>query len=691
MKKAIVLLLLLCFVLTSCKTKSNDPISTSSNSSEELSASLENISSDDLEPETLSSANVSQSSSSATTGTTVTSTQKYDSYKTVDFAQYDSGDDDYSINSAIDTINMMGSVAAAKGKRIRYTLKMPKRRYELSKSITLTGVQDLTIDGEGSSFVFTNNVTAILMNGCKNIIFTNFFIDYDPLRYTQGIVTAINGVKCTVEIDKGYPSDIDFINGAGVDDVYGKVSFGEKTFTSNIYDATGAIKSNTPTMVFKTNAISKGGNLVELTAHSNSLFEGGPLDYLNVGDIISLSYSGPKLVWADYCLGGIEFININVYSAPGAGFWELGGEGGTLYKNVCVSPGSKPTGAIRDRVLAMSGDCIHSTMLKQGPTIDGCTFINLADDAVNLNGQIYYVLSSSGNQAIIAPRWDYPLLVGEKIKGYDGTSLTSSGTATITKFASRKDSSMTSLIKEMYQNTDQQWGDNTLIYEVTTNKPLNLKKGDCITSLDRHCSGAVIKNSTFGKNRSRGIVVKGDDVLIENNTITGCMFPSIVVQLDLGFGEAGFSSNVIIRGNKITNSTVGKDMTMSINRDNLGAIMVNVLLDRAHNGFINSYEQKNILIENNVINRTAVYGISCTNVDGLTIRNNSITNPFMFGVGKVGQNFGIKPNAGIFIGQSMKVSVTGNTVTGGPLEITKAVQIHSNVTSIIDNSNNTKK
>ncbi len=619
-----------------------------------------------------------------------TEKEKYDRYETVDFKDYDTGDDAYSINSAIEALNTKGAVAANNDEKVMHILKMPKDRYELNKSISLTGIEDVTIDGNGSTFVFTEIVSAILMTSCKNVVFKNFNIDYDPLRYTQGVVKEINGTKLILEIDEGYPSDIDFINGAGFDDVYGEVSFGEQTISGNIHAEEGGVKPNTPTYVFKTNAVSLGGRLVELEAHSNSLFEGGPLEYMNVGDIISLEYIGPKLLWAENGKGGIEFIDINVYSAPGAGFWELDGEGGTLYKNVCVAPGPKPEGATRERVLAMSGDCIHSSMLKKGPTIDGCTFTYLADDALNINGTVYYVLSSDGNTTTLAPRWNYPLYEGEQIKGYESDNFNVTNIASVQSCRAYNDPEAEAEVRSIYKLMDQQWGDPTLLYELVTDRPLGLKKGDYVISMDRRCSGAVIKNSTFGLNRSRGIVVKGDDILIENNTVTGTMFPSIYVQLDTSFGEGGFSSNVTIRGNTVKNSTVGKDMTTTINRNDYGAISVNILLDRAHNGMLKNYSHKNIVIEDNVVDGTAVYGIYCLNVDGLTVRNNKITNPFKYGVASIGSNIGVKPNSGIFIGQCMNVSVTDNTVTGGPEEITEAVQIHENVINVKENSNNIK-
>ena len=620
-------------------------------------------------------------------------TDVYDKTITVDFAQYDMGNDSDSLNLAIESINTMGAVAAIKGENNRYVLKLPKRRYEFDEVIQMNGVQDFTLDGNGSSFIVTENISLFLIVGCKNVKLTNFTVDYDPLRYTQGVIKAINGNKLTVEIDEGYSADPKFINGASQthDNVY---NIGDSVFTANVYDLkTGAIKTDSAgNYVLKNDAVSKGGRLIEISLHSNSTWQKASLG-MEVGDGIAFSYVGEKMLWAEQCKGGMEFTNITVWGTSGCGMWELNGEGGSLYKNVTVEPGPKPKGATRDRFVSCNGDFLHQNANKKGPIIEDCTFTHMMDDVINIHGLVYYVLSSEGNTTYIAPRWDYPFYVGETIKGYDAATIADkTGKVKVTAIESYKDSTNEQKVNELYKYCDKQWGDKTLVYKVTTDRPTNLKFGDYVVSTDRTGAGTIIRNCTFGKNRSRGIVVKTDDVLIENNTIMQTNFAAITLQFDNSFGESGYTNKAVIRNNTIVLGASSLDMHI-FNEYHLGAIMIGHQMDMAHDGYLNNYEFKNILIENNTIRGTGVYGISCVSVDGLTIRNNKIIDPFMFGLGTTNEyrtDFGLDPNAGIHIGQCKNVTVTGNTVTGGPTQITEAVQFGKNVSDIKANSGNKK-
>lgn len=686
MKRLLACLLSVCFLLTACGPTDGAQDATTTTTEEGAQTTTSTT--------TATTTKKPAGAGQTTKTTSASGNRKYDRYEVVNLSDYAADTDDYTFYSAIDFINMKGAVEAAKGNSVHYTLKIPKKEYRFSKTIEMRGLQDVTIDGNGSTFIFTKNITAIYMNGCKNVTLQDITFDYDPLRYTQGEIKAINGTKITVEIDKGYPSDIKFINGASNthDDLY---NAGSDIFSANLYDAkTGVIKEDSPgNYLIKTDAVSKGDRLIEVSVHSNSTWEGGPTLGMEVGDLIAFSYVGEKLIWAENCQGGLQYINLTVWGTSGCGFWETGGGvGGSLFKNVVVEPGPKPAGATRDRLVSVNGDFLHQNGLDKGPIVDGCKFTAMMDDVINIHGLVYYVLSSSGNKTLIAPRWDVPFVEGEQLIGYDSESIaTTSGKVKITSFKSYKDSSKKAQIEQLYRYCDKQWGDTTLVYEITTDKPLNVKYGDYIMSHDHRGSGTVIKNSTFGKNRSRGIVIKSDDVLIENNTIESTGFPSITLQFDNAFGESGFSANAIIRNNKIINGTTCVDMHMKVNEYNYGAIMIGMQFDQVHMGYLNNYEHKNIVIENNVIQGTSVYGIFCTSVDGLTVRNNTIIDPFKHGIGTIGEAYGVTPNGGILIGQCKNVTVTGNKVTGGPSQITQAVQLDKNVSNVKANSGNKKQ
>jgi len=67
---------------------------------------------------------------------------------------------------------------------------------------------DLTIDGGGSTFVFTGFLKFVRLNHCRRVTVRNFTFDFDPLPYTAGRVVEVNRKAGTfdVEIAPGHPA-----------------------------------------------------------------------------------------------------------------------------------------------------------------------------------------------------------------------------------------------------------------------------------------------------------------------------------------------------------------------------------------------------------------------------------------------------------------------------------------------------
>ena len=76
----------------------------------------------------------------------------------------------------------------------------------LSKSVKqiiflLEKMENLTIDGNGSTFIFTDRLFPFALLNCKNITLKNFIIDFSFCRYCQGKVLSTD--------DKGFELAID--------------------------------------------------------------------------------------------------------------------------------------------------------------------------------------------------------------------------------------------------------------------------------------------------------------------------------------------------------------------------------------------------------------------------------------------------------------------------------------------------
>lgn len=574
-------------------------------------------------------------------------------------------------NAAIDELALKSTVAQNKGEKKTFTLKLEKKTYRLSGTINMTGAKNLTIEGNGATLVWSQPVTGFHMQECSNVTFKNLNLDFDPMVYTQGTVTAKSGSTITLRVDKGFSDSASWL-----------------TDSKNRYGMVFDAKTNAPkagySHTYAFSSVTKTGSMTLSATINFGTANGVPTP--EVGDKLSIfRWAGPAMFIAQDC-EKTAYRNINLYQSPGSAVSETSGKGGSVMDHFNVVPGPDVSGT--KRCMSIMSDAFHFGNVEKGPTMTNCTISNCADDGVNVQGFFFHVLKVSGNKITVTPKWDTPLAAGETIEGYKASGYDSLGTAKVVKFEKRNDSSMRAQIKAAYAGMDGTLQDDTLVYDIVLDKKLSIAKSDHITSLNRIGSGTTIKNCTFKNNRARGVVVKGHDIVIENNTFSGNTHPAIAAHADLYWCESAFPVNVKIRGNKITNNAVSGEMYKQPENDMIGSIFIGVTPPQGTNGFYNCKQNKNILIENNTITNTNVYGIMAANCDGVTIQKNTVTNPFQSGIGTVGQRFGVTPDSGILVAGSTNITVSGNTVSGN--QISQAVALYE-CTNVKANANNNKK
>jgi hypothetical protein len=88
-------------------------------------------------------------------------------------------------------------------------------------------------------------------------------------------------------------------------------------------------------------------------------------------------------------------------------------------------------------------------------------------------------------------------------------------------------------------------------FRLTLDREIDLPMGSAICSTSGHGNGFVVRGCNFGFNRSRGILVKASDGLIEGNTLTANVMAAIMVAPEWWWLESGSSNNVKILGNTI--------------------------------------------------------------------------------------------------------------------------------------------
>ena len=595
---------------------------------------------------------------------------------TVNISGYsNTGSDDATIiNSAISDLGSKTSSAKLMGENITYHLLMANKTYSLNNSLSFSNINNLQFDGNNATFNWTVNTCGFYMPNCKNVTVENLSVDYTPMLYTQGTVTSDDGTYVTMSVDPGFPDS-------------GWVLSGQQFYSLLYNPVTGAPKDGNAETDFYTNVTNVSSMVLRLKATFVNTQYG--LTNPAIGDKITL-YPSPEngafIIQNDG--GGMQFINLNIYQSAGVGISESSGVGGMNINNVNVIPGPAPLGTSTVRLMSALADSFHFGSVRTGPTINNCTASGCADDGVNVQGFFFHVLSVSGNTITVTPKWDAPPAIGDTVEGYLNNGYVSTGTATITNFVKRDDPTETAAIIAAYANMDSTIQDTSLVYDITTDKPLGVSAGDHITSLNCIGSGAVIENSTFKNNRARGVVVRGQNDIIKNNTFDRNSSAAISVGPDAYWCESGFPVNVSILNNTITNSATGGDMIKSSTNSMVGSICVSTVPTTNFTGFYNNMELNNIDIEGNSITNSQIYGIFAANCNGLTIKNNTIVNPFQNGIGSALSLYSITPNSGIFIGKSENITVTGNSVTGNSSVTSQAVTVDGSCIGSISNSNN---
>ena len=88
-------------------------------------------------------------------------------------------------------------------------------------------------------------------------------------------------------------------------------------------------------------------------------------------------------------------------------------------------------------------------------------------------------------------------------------------------------------------------------FRITLDREVDLPMGSAICSTSRTGNGFVVRGCDFGFNRSRGILVKASDGVIEGNTLVGNVMAAIMVAPEWWWLESGSSNNVRIINNTI--------------------------------------------------------------------------------------------------------------------------------------------
>lgn len=496
--------------------------------------------------------------------------------------------------------------------------------------LSLTGLNDFTINATGVRLIAKELKQVVRFTDADNLTVTGLAIDYDPLPFTQGTVTRVSASSFDVRIHDGY-----------------QMATGSPRVIA--YDPqTRRVKDGTATR-YDVGLSNLGNGSVRLTRGVN--------DALAVGDLASLTL--PTQIPHGLLLqdsSNVTLQDVRVHASTSFGVFERGG-GGNTYNNIQVVPGPTPAGATEPRLLSANADAFHSKHTSVGPVVVGAHISGQGDDGIAINTDFHLVGNAFGTQLNLgAKNGSLTFQVGDRVRGYNQTTgeIAEAVVQSITRDASL-DQNLARLQGIHLPDARSQLDTG---FRLTLDQPLAVNPGDVVSSPDRSGSGFQVRDSLIENHRARGMLLKASDGVVENNTVDGSTIGGIVLLAEpFIWQEAGFSENVIVRGNTVRNT--GRqfsrpDITVG------GGIVVT-----AREGWVGRHHT-NIAIENNTIDSVAGPGLIISLANGVQVNANHFVNTHEIDTTH-GTGVGVDPTAIVWIDDAEAVSLSGNTVRGiGP-------------------------
>ncbi len=441
--------------------------------------------------------------------------------------------------------------------------------------IPLTRWRDATISAYKVTLIMDNELSQdrlFFLDNCTNVTIEGPLLSQTAQTAYQGRVLAIG------KDDDGKPN-CDWRPSAGYPVPAGEM----KDFWINFVDAKTRTINLEAGDYYHTHVEPLGNGMFRI-----HLGESRPVRFA-VGDWIVSRYGNPP---GKVGLTGCFNCTIKDVTLMRNGFAPIfdGEGGGNHYLRCHWALGPRPAGATEDPVVTNAADGIHSPDDSLGPDIEDCTFDGVfLDDCIAIHGGFHKVISVNG-PVIVAQNGYAFYKVGQPVRISDDRGFYLQANVTALK-----------------DNGD---GNSTLTLDTTATVPPGTYLSNPVGG---DGAGYKIIGCRLGNTRSRGIIVKSDNGLIQDNVISRC-------GLGLRIGpewnqEADYSQNVVVQDNTFTQNGDG------------------IVVDGA-----GVKQNRNITIRNNRFLANNGDDVNIAWADGVTLTGNSFEAPTT-------RAFGGKPRA----------------------------------------------
>lgn len=449
----------------------------------------------------------------------------------------------------------------------------------------LKGLKNVTIEGNGSVFVFHGKMLTWVIDSCENIKIQNLAMNYERPGMSE---MTIKELTPTSVIAKIHPDSKFAIIDNRLE------WYGEKWITRNYHailvrptEGTFFYSKWDPFLASKAEEIDPfivkfTGDFSKFRAQSN--------DVLTVRD-----------TYRDYVGAfnnrskNIRLQNVSMYSMHGLGIVSQFSEN-LNFDSVYVEP-EKGSG----RVIASSADGLHFSGCKGQIIINNCRFNGMHDDPINVHGT-HLIVTEIVSPTSVKLKFMHPQSYGFEAF-IPGDTVAYLNSASLQIFAN-------GVVK-----TAELISERVMLVEMQKPFTTILKVGDALENVT-WTPAVTIKNSMFAGTVTRGtLITTRRKVVIENNVYYRTGMHAILIENDAsGWYESGPVTDVTIRNNQFIEcgyNSSPNNYPISINPQN-------------HQLVPKYYVHRNIRIENNTFKVYDYPILTARSTDGLIFINNRI-------------------------------------------------------------------
>ena len=430
----------------------------------------------------------------------------------------------------------------------------------MSIAFNLSGLENVEIDGSGSTFIFHGYISPFLLEKSKNISIKNLSFDYARTFHSEGKIVNAYTDSLDLSFAKDFPYSVDNYRLNFSDEENNSYPFG------HLLEFDAVKREVAP---FALDYINGVENLIakEISPSLVRIYLPGLKG--NVGNI--LVFQSKNRLVPGIMISDSENITVSHVTA-----FHAGGMGVIAQKSKDIFLDNFNVLSGEGRMVSLTADATHFANCSGKISIQNCVLQSQMDDAGNIHGVYAQIDSIISEKEIIIKLAHFQQL------GVDYFAVNDSVEFVIPKYLETYTRNSIASLERI----------NKTYIKITLKYPMSskVKVGDNLGVLNDN-PDVIIKNCTIQKNRARGFLIgtKGK-VLIENNYFHTWWGAIDLYANGTDWFEQGGVNDLTIRGNVFDDCNYGL---------NVGLGVIIVLANMEFNPANPTYYNKNILIENN--------------------------------------------------------------------------------------------